>query len=54
MEDNRSCDHCNIDVHRASLGKLLRRKKHLENKRQVDIVIPERLFKGEQTPIEKN
>ena len=53
MENSRRCDICNIDVHRASYAKHLRSKKHLESIRQNDIIIPEWLFKEEQTPIRK-
>ena len=31
MENSRSCDIFNIDVHRAPYAKHLRSKKHLEN-----------------------
>ena len=49
--NNRRCDICNIDVHRASYAKHLRSKRPLENIRQDDITIPEWLFKEEQEPI---
>ena len=44
------CEVCNIDVHRASYVKHLRSKKHLENIKQIEMIIPEWLF---QEPIEK-
>ena len=44
------CDVCNIDVHRASYVKHLRSRKHLENEKQNEMIIPEMLF---QEPIEK-
>ena len=47
--NSRKCDICNIDVHRASYQKHLRSKKHLENGKQTDMIIPELLF---QEPIE--
>ena len=47
MENRRRCDVCGIDVHRASYAKHLRSKKHLENMRKVEIIIPEWLFKEE-------
>ena len=47
--NSRKCNVCNIDVHRASYGKHLRSKKHLENIKQNELVIPERLF---QEPVE--
>ena len=53
MENSRSCDICNIDIHEASYAKLLRSKEHLENIRQDDIIISEWLFKEEQTPTKK-
>ena len=53
MENSRRCDVCNIDVHRASYAKHLRFKKHLGNIRQNEIIIPEWLFKQEQTPLKK-
>ena len=42
------CDVCNIDVHRASYAKHLRGKKHLENGKLKEMIIPEKLF---QEPI---
>ena len=53
MENSLRCDICNFDVHRASYGKHLISKKHLEKIRQNEIIIPEWLFKEEQTPIKK-
>ena len=53
MENNRRCDLCKIDVQRASYAKTLRSRKRLEIKRQGDIILPELLFKEEQTPIKK-
>ena len=53
MENRRKYATCNIDVHRASYGKQLRSEKHLDNIKQDEIIIPERLFKEEQTPIKK-
>ena len=46
------CDVCRIDVHRASHAEHLRSKKHLENKRKIDIIITNWLFREEQGPIE--
>ena len=43
------CDVCIIDVHRASYVKHLRSRKHLENEKQNEMIIPEMLF---QEPIE--
>ena len=53
MKNSRRCDICNIDVHRASYGKQLISKKHLEKIGQKEIIIPEWSFKEEQTPIKK-
>ena len=47
--NSRKCDICNVDVHRASYLKHLRSKKHLENMKQIEMIIPEWLF---QEPIE--
>ena len=38
------CEICNVDVHRASYLKHLRSKKHLENIKQYEKIIPEWLF----------
>ena len=43
--NSRKCEICNIDVHRASYIKHTRSKKHLENMKQNDMIIPEWLFK---------
>ena len=51
MENNRTCDICNVIVHRASFVKHLRSKNHLENEKQYEMIIPEWLFKEEQAPI---
>ena len=53
MENRRTCDICNIDIHRASFVKHLRSKKHLENSEQNEMIIPEWLFKEERYPIKK-
>ena len=42
--NSRKCDVCNIDVHRASYVKHLRSKRHLENERLIEMIIPEWLF----------
>ena len=51
MENSRTCEVCNVNVHRASIVRHLRRKKHLGSMIQNEMIIPEWLFKGEQTPI---
>ena len=53
MENSRTCEICNVNVHRASVVKHLRSKKHLENMIQNEIIIPEWLIKQEQTPLKK-
>ena len=47
--NSRKCDVCNIDVHRASYIKHLRSKKHIENIKKNEMIIPEWLF---QEPVE--
>ena len=47
--NSRRCEICNIDVHRASYIKHLRSKKHIENIKQREMIIPEWLF---QEPVE--
>ena len=42
--NSRKCDICNVDVHRASYIKHLRSKKHIEDMKQIDMIIPEWLF----------
>ena len=46
--NSRKCDVCKIDVHRASYLKHLRSKKHIENMKKNEMIIPEWLF---QEPI---
>ena len=53
MTNRRTCEICKVDVHRASFAKQLRSKIHLENIIQNEMILPERLFKQEQTPIKK-
>ena len=47
MENSRKCELCNVNVHRESMQKLLRSKRHLEN----EMIIPEWLFKEERSHI---
>ena len=47
--NSRKCEICNVDFHRASYMKHLRSKKHIENMKQNEMIIPEWLF---QEPIE--
>ena len=53
MENSRTCEICNVNVHRASFVKHLRSKKHLEKLEQNEMIIPERFFKEEKTHIKK-
>ena len=46
---SRRCEVCNVDVHRASYAKHLRSKKHIENMKENEMIIPEWLF---QEPVE--
>ena len=45
MENSRTCEICNVDVHRASMQKHLRSKKHLENIHRNEMIITEWFFK---------
>ena len=53
MDNSRTCEVCNVNVHRASFAKHLRSKKHLENVIQNEMIIPEWSFKEEKSPIKK-
>ena len=53
MDNSRTCDVCNVNVHRASFAKHLRSKKHLENVEKNEMIIPDWFFKEEKTPIKK-
>ena len=53
MENSRTCEICNVNVHRASFVKQLRSKKHLENMIQNEMIIPAWFLKEEKTPIQK-
>ena len=48
MENSRTYEICNVNVHRATIQKHLRSKKHLEKIKQNEMIIPERLFKQKQ------
>ena len=41
MENGRTCGICNVNVHRASFVKHLRREKHLENEKQDEMITPD-------------
>ena len=43
--NSRKCEICNIDVHRAFYAKHLKSKKHIENIKQNETIIPEWLFR---------
>ena len=47
--NSRKCEVFDADVHRASYVKHLKSKKHLENMKQNEMIIPEWLF---QEPVE--
>ena len=47
--NSRKCYVCNVDVHRASYIKHLRSKRHIENLKRNEMIIPEWLF---QEPVE--
>ena len=53
MENSRTCEVCNVNVHRASFVKHLRSEKHLENIEKIEMIIPDWLFKEERSPIKK-
>ena len=53
MENSRTCEVCNVNVHRASFVRHLRSKKHLENIEQNEMIIPDWLLKEERSPFKK-
>ena len=53
MENSRTCNVCNVNVHRSSFVKHLRSKKHLENIEQNEMIIQDWLFTEERSPIKK-
>ena len=53
MDKSRTCNVCNVNVHRASFAKHLRSKKHLENVIQNEMIIPDWFFKEEKSPIKE-
>ena len=48
MENSRSCEVCNVNVHRASMQEHLTSKKHLEKIEQNEMITPEWFFKEEK------
>ena len=53
MENSRTCEICNVNVHRGSFVKHLRSKNYLENMIQNEMIIPEWFFNEEKSPIKK-
>ena len=53
MENSSTCDVCNVGVHRASMHKHLRSKKHLEILRKKGMIKAEWFFKEQQPPFKK-
>ena len=53
MKNSRTCEVRNVNVHRASMQKHLRSKKHLENIERNKMIIPEWFFKEEKSPVKK-
>ena len=47
--NSRKCEICNVDVHRVSYINHFRSKRHIENMKQNEMIIPEWLF---QEPVE--
>ena len=54
MANSRRCEDFNFDDHRASMQKHLRSRKTIRKQKQNELVLPERFFEEEQTPIKKN
>ena len=53
MENNSRCEVCSVDVHRASMQRLLKSKKRLGNGNQNEMIIPEWFSKEKYEPIKK-
>ena len=53
MENSRTCEICNVNVHRASFVNHLRSRKHLENIEQNEMRYQNGFFKEEKAPIRK-
>ena len=51
MENSRTCEICIVNVQRISFVKHLRSKKHLENEKQNEMIIPQWFLEEEQAPI---
>ena len=53
MENSRTCEVCDVIVHRASIQKHLRSEKHLEKLEQKEMIIPEWFFKEKKHLLRK-
>ena len=53
MENSHTCEICGVIVHRASFVKHEGSKKHLENMKQNEMIIPEWFYREERSPIKK-
>ena len=53
MENRRTCEFCNVDVHRASMQKHFGSEKQIENIKRNEMIIPEWFFKEDRSPIKK-
>ena len=53
MENNRTCEICNVNVHRASFVQHLRSKKHLEKMKQNEMIIPNGYLKKSEHLLRK-
>ena len=54
MENSRKCNIRNVNIRRAPMQKQLGSYRQLENEKQIEMIVPEKLLKEEQTPIKKN
>ena len=53
VENSRTCEICILNVQRASFVRHLKSKKHSENIKQYEMIIPEWLIKEQQARIKK-
>ena len=53
MENGRTYEVCNVNVHRASFVKHLRSEKHIETRKQNEMIKPQWLLKEERSPNKK-
>ena len=54
MENSRTCDISNINAHRTSFVRHLRKKRQLESENQNEIIIPEWSLKKSKHILKKN